>query len=106
MIEIQNINPVMKKSLLATCSVYIKPWHMTLHEVMIFEEGARRWINLPSQVYEKDGEKKYKELITFDNDSARKRFRDQIMTDVDKFLAENPNCTPPDVIRDDSEFPF
>ena len=106
MIEITNINPVMKKSLLATCSVYIKPWHLFLHEVMIFEEGARRWIALPSQVFEKDGEKKYKELVAFDSEGAKKRFRDQIMLAVDKFLAENPNCQPEDVIKEDSVFPF
>lgn len=106
MIEVSNINPVMKNSLLATCTVYIKPWHIFLHEVAIFEKGANRWISMPSRQYEKDGEKKYIELITFDSDGVKKRFRDQIMVAVDKFLHENPDCKPEDVIKDEIEFPF
>jgi len=106
MIEVSNINPVNKNSLLATCSVYIKPWHIFLHEVTIFQKGANRWVGMPSRQFESGGEKKYVELITFDSDAVKKRFRDQIMVAVDKFLDANPDCTPEDVIKEDQDFPF
>ena len=106
MIEVSNINPINKGNVLASCSVYIKPWHVLFHEVLIFEKGANRWISLPSRKYEANGETKYVELVSFDSDAVKRRFRDQIMTAVDKFLAGNPDCTPEDVIKEDAELPF
>lgn len=106
LIEISDINPVMKNNLLATCTVHIKPWKIKLHEVTIFEKGQNRWVGLPSRQYESNGEKKYMELITFDSESVKKRFRDQICLAVDKFLASNPDCKPEDVIKEDDQIPW
>lgn len=106
MLEVCNINPVMKKSLLATCSVYIKPWHIYLHEVKIFEKGAQRWIGMPSRTYEENGETKYIELLTFDSEAVKNSFRRQIMTAIDKYLNDNPDCKPEDVIKEDDTLPF
>ena len=106
MIEVSNINPIHKNSLLATCTIYIKPWHLYIHEVGIFESGARRWVNLPSRKWEKDGETKFIPLMAFDSDGVTKRFRDQIMSAVDKFLESNPTCQPEDAIKESDELPF
>lgn len=107
MLEVQNINAVNKGSLLATCDVHILPWKMTLHDVKIFEKGQNRWISLPTKEVVNDmQEKKYIEMITFDNDGVKNRFRNQIMGAVDKYLASNPDMKPEDAIKDDEEFPF
>ncbi len=107
MIEISNINAVNKGSLLATCDVYIQPWEMTLHEIKIFEKGANRWLGMPSKEFTNPaGEKKYSELVRFRKDSTVKRFRAQIMEAVDKFLAQNPDMKPEDVIKENDEMPF
>jgi hypothetical protein len=107
MIEVQNINAVNKNSLLATCDVHIIPWKLTLTEVKIFEKGANRWISMPSREYTNDlGEKKYIELITFDNDGVKTRFRNQVMGAVDKFLSNNPDMKPEDVVNESDAFPF
>lgn len=107
MIEVSNINPVNKGSLLATCSVRIIPWKLTLHEVKIFEKGANRWVMMPSKEFTNDvGEKKYTELMTFDCDAVKNRFRSQIMGAIDKYMAGNPTLTPEDVIKEDETLPF
>lgn len=107
MLEIQNINPLNKGTLLATCDVHIIPWKMTLHEVKIFEKGANRWIGMPSKEFTNEmGEKKYTELLTFDNDGVKNRFRNQIMGAIDKFLSSNPDMVPEDVVKEDDEIPF
>jgi DNA-binding cell septation regulator SpoVG len=107
MIDIQNINPIQKGSLLATCDVHIKPWHMTLHEVKIFEKGANRWIGMPSKEFTTpEGEKKYTDLVTFDNENVKNRFRSQIMGAIDKFLEANPEMTPEDVVKEADDLPF
>ena len=107
MLEVLNINAVQKGSLLATCDVHIIPWKMSLHEIKIFEKGANRWIGLPAKEFTGDaGEKKYTDLITFDNDSVKNRFRNQIMGAIDKYLAINPDMNPEDAIKEDDTLPF
>ncbi len=107
MLEVQNIQPVNKGTLLAVCDVHIKPWQMTFKEIKIFEKGANRWIGMPAREFVNDlGEKKYIELVDFDNDGVKSRFRSQIMGAIDKFLAENPDMKPEDVIKEDDTIPF
>ncbi len=107
MLEVQNINRVDKGSLLATCDVHIKPWKMTLHEVKIFQKGASRWLGMPSKEYTSDlGEKKYTDLVTFDNEGVKNRFRSQIMGAIDEYMASNPDMKPENVINEDDEIPF
>lgn len=107
MIQVTNINPIQKGSLLAICDVYIEPWDMELCEVKIFEKGVNRWLGMPAREFVTDnGEKKYFELVKFRSEAKRNRFRSQIMGAVDKYLAENPEMTPEDVIKEDEECPF
>ena len=107
MIEVQNIRAINKNSLLASCDVHIIPWKMTLKEVKIFEKGANRWISLPSKEVINDmGAKNYIELISFDNEGVKNRFRSQVMGAIDKFLEGNPEMKPEEVVKEDDNFPF
>lgn len=107
MLEVQNIKALNKGSLLAVCDVHIKPWKLTMKEVKIFQKGANRWIALPAKEMSlPSGEKKYVELIAFDSEEIKNRFREQIMAAVDKFLEANPDMKPEDVIKYDDDLPF
>ncbi len=107
MLEVKNIQAINKGMLLAICDVRIVPWQFTLKEVKIFEKGASRWIGMPARDFTNDlGEKKYTELMEFDNDGVKNRFRSQIMGAIDKFLSENPDMKPEDVIKEDDGVPF
>ncbi len=107
MLEVQNIVPVNKGNLLAICDVKIIPWKLTLKEIKIFEKGANRWIGMPSREFINNiGEKKFIELIEFENEGVRNRFRSQIMGAIDKFLSENPEMKQEDVIKEDDNVPF
>jgi hypothetical protein len=106
MLEVQNINPIGKGSLLATCDVYIQPWHYTFLGVKIFEKGANRWISMPTIEKEFNGEIKHIETGRWDSDGVKNRFRSQIMGAIDKYLAENPDLKPEDAIKENEDFPF
>lgn len=107
MIEILNVNAVNKGALLATCDVRIVPWKMTLKDVKIFEKGANKWISMPSKEFINEmAEKKYIELISFDNEAIKTRFRDQIMEAIDAYMMKNPDLKTEDVIKDTEELPF
>lgn len=106
MIEVHSFYPVQKGSLLAKCDVRIVPWKLTIHEVKIFEKGANRWISLPAREFVNDaGEKKYVDMISFDNDTVKNRFRDQIMEKITMYLDKNPEMKPDDIIKDE-DLPF
>lgn len=107
MIEIENVNPIEKGSLLAICDVHIIPWKLRLHDVKIFQKGANRWLGMPSKEFINDaGEKRYVELITFDNEATKNSFRNQIMGAIDKFLASNPEMKPEDAIKESDAWSF
>lgn len=106
MIEIFNINPIYKGDLLASCSVEIKPWKLKIHGIVVFQKGSQRWISLPREKYEVNGETKYKDLMEFTDQGAAKRFRDQIMEAVDAYVAKNGDLMPEDVIKENDPFPF
>lgn len=107
MIEITNITPVNKGTLLATCDVYIQPWDMDLLEVKVFQKGSQRWIGMPSREFTNSmGEKKYIEQVTFRKDSTKNRFRSQISAAIDKFLEANPNMEMKPLINLDEPMPF
>lgn len=107
MIEVTNIRPLRKGSLLATCDVYIVPWDMEIFDIKVFEKGANRWVGMPSkEVPSADVDKKYIELINFRKANTRNRFKSQILDAINKELQINPEMKPMDVIKETDDFPF
>jgi len=106
MIEISNVNPINKGDVLASVSVHIRPWKLKIHEVVVFQKGQNRWVSLPSRKYEVHGETKYAKQMEFDDSSAEKRFRDQIMEAVDQYMEANNGLNAENVIKEDEPFPF
>lgn len=106
MLEVVNIQPIKKGAVLAACDVHIVPWRLTMRRVIVFQKGNARWVNLPSREYDKDGETHYQELITFDNNGIRERFRKQVLDAIDAYLETNPDMEPEPVIKETDEVPF
>ena len=107
MIEVLNIQPINKGSLLATCDVHVKPWKYTFHEVKIFQKGESRWIALATnQRVTKTGEIEHKKTGSFDNETVHNSFRNQVMAVIDKYLLENPNLEPEAAVKEDDLCPF
>lgn len=103
MIEIKNVRQINKGVLVASCDVYIAPWHLTLHEVKIFEQGDKRWISLPTkEVVDPTGVKKYFPLVSFDTEELKNRLRDQVMGAFDKLSTS----APVDVFKAGQDLPF
>jgi hypothetical protein len=80
---------------------------LTFVDVKIFMKGSNRWITMPSKEFTNElGEKKYIEMMRWDSEAIKNRFRTQIMEAIDAFLLENPDMKPEDVIKPDEELPF
>jgi len=106
MIDVFNVNAINKGDLLASCSVEIKPWKLKIHNIMVFQKGQNRWVSLPREKYESQGETKFRDFLEFTDASALKRFRDQILSAVESYIDQNGSLEPEDVIKDGDDFPF
>lgn len=106
MINVISVNPINKGDLLASVSVHIKPWKLTIHEIIVMQKGQNRWVNLPQRKYESNGETKYAKLLEFDDSGTEKRFRDQIVAAVEEYITRNGDLQPEDVIKEEEPFPF
>jgi hypothetical protein len=106
MIEVISVNPINKGDILASVSVHIKPWKLKIHEIMVFQKGVNRWVNLPQRKYETNGEAKYSKLMEWDDGGVDKRFRDQIMKAVDEYIMRNGDLVPEDVVKENDPYAF
>jgi len=106
MIEVYNVNPINKGDVLASVSVHIKPWRLKIHEIVVFQKGMTRWVNMPARKYEAGGETKYAKLMEWDENGVEKRFRDQIMQAVDDYINQHGDLVAEDAIKDNDEIPF
>ena len=106
MIEVFNVNPIHKGDLVASVSVHILPWKFKIHKITVFQKGTQRWVSLPREKYESNGETKYSDLMEITDAGAANRFRAQILEAVDLYEAKNGGFVPEDVIKPEEPFPF
>ena len=107
MIDLRNIQPVQKGTLLLMCDVHVKPWKYAFKKVKVFEKGQSRWVALPTtQFTTKTGEVKYEETGEFDTPAILTSFRNQVMAIVDQYLASNPDLKVEDAVKEDDLCPF
>ena len=104
-IEICNVKPLYKGDIMATCDVYIPASDLEFNDILIFQKGDNRWISMPSKKNEKTGV--YKEMCGFRNPGKQRRFRDQVMAQIEEYLVKNPDLKPePAVTADEDCCPF
>ena len=107
MIEVTNIRPINKGNILASVSVAIHPWKLTIHRIMVMQQGLNRWINMPGNKFETStGETKWEEHLEFMDSSVKARFRDQIMKVIDEYIERNGDLIPEDIIKENEPLPF
>jgi hypothetical protein len=58
---------------------------LCINDLSYFQKGNQRWISYPQKPYEKDGEKKYANVIFFED----KAMQDSILKALDEYLVQN-----------------
>lgn len=101
MIEILNCREINKGCLLSKINIKIKKWGLVLNKIGVFSKNGKRWISLPNETYEENGEKKYFPLIKFDDKEAMNRFQNSVLEEFDKI---NKNNHPKET--ENEELPF
>lgn len=62
---------------------------LCINDLAYFEKGEQRWISYPQKPYEKDGEKKYMNVIFFEE----KAMQNVILQALDNYMKKNNNNT-------------
>ena len=73
---------------------------LCINDLSYFQKGNSRWISYPQKPYEKDGEKKYANVIFFEE----KAMQDSILKALDEYML-NTN-QPPELFKDEHYTPF
>lgn len=79
--EILFVKDINKGALKCTVDVKIPQWgNFIIRRIKVFEKGGDSWVSLPSEEYEKDGQKKYFALNTFEDMEMSKKFESQVLS--------------------------
>ncbi len=74
-------------SLKATADISIAKWGgFVLRKVTFYQKGNQQWVCLPSESYEKDGEKKYYPLNTFEDKEMESKFKDKVRETIKEWI--------------------
>lgn len=84
MIKCTKFKELKKGCLLGFGSIEVEKWGIEIHSCSLNEKNGNVWVGLPSQVYEKDGEKKYAPYITFKNKEHYKKFQEMCIEAMNK----------------------
>ena len=74
MITCTKFHKVEKGCLRGFASLYVNKWDIEIHSCSLNEKDGSYWVSIPSQMYEKDGVKKYSPYITFKDGTKYKAF--------------------------------
>lgn len=90
--KIVKFKEIRKGSLVAFFSLQIPSWGgIIIHDMTLFCSNGKRWIAFPSRLVEKDGERKYYSYLRFETDVPMKKFSEDVLKVLDKYIAENPS---------------
>jgi len=84
MIECTKYTPINKGTCLGSLSVYVDKWGLDIYGITLHQKNGKRWINFPSRMYEKDGEKKYVPYFRFKDAQVYEKFCEEVKKAVDK----------------------
>jgi hypothetical protein len=110
MIEILNLRPINKGALQSFVNIKLSPIGLIINKISVFMKDDKRWINMPQEIFEEQGVKKYYTLIKFEDPAQMKKFQEAFLIAHDKFMEKEKNIketskvTP--LLQSDSELPF
>lgn len=103
MIEVLGFREVNKGCLESKINIKDKKRGLILYKIGVFNKNGSRWITLPQEEYENNGEKKYFQLIKFDDPKEYKQFQDSVLKAIDDYKSKN---TQTKNIQQQEDLPF
>jgi|SRR5271170_2447599 len=89
MVKILDYKEINSGALKAKVNVEDSESGLIFNKVMIFKKDNNRWINLPQEVYESNGEKKFYRLVHFIEKERMENFQKSLFAALDTYLEKN-----------------
>lgn len=105
-IEVTKYKAVDKGAVMASIDIYIQAWDLEIRDIVLFRKDARKWVSMPSRMYEKDGEKKYFQYVRFRDKEKSDKFNHAVMKAVDEYCAKNSMSSGPVNHYQEEDIPF
>jgi hypothetical protein len=108
MIEILKYKAIDKNFLMGFVDVKFSSEYgsMYVKDISLFKKGEERWLSFPSQVYEKEGKKKYKQYLGFESADHMQKFQRELFEKLEKSPTFRPAEAIPNISFTQSELPF
>ena len=74
-------------ALLGFADIRVHKWGVDIQGVKLYQKDGKRWIQLPSNEYEKDGEKKYSPFMKFIDAPHWEQFTTKVKEAIEAFCA-------------------
>ena len=99
---VKNLRKHSQGSLIAFFDLVVPKWgNFYIKGVKLFQKGSQKWISLPSNCVEKDGEKVYYPINGFEDKEILKKFELLVLDAVNPLMAEDSQQEVPE-----DDFPF
>ena len=85
--QITNWRAHQKETLRAFFSIVL-PSGLVIHDCRLHEKGNRRWVGMPTKMFESQGEKKFTPVVDFIDRDSEDHFRTHTLDAIDKHLSE------------------
>lgn len=107
-IEVLKYKEINKGAMLCSLSVFVEKMGIEINDIIIFQKNGRRWANMPSRQYEKDGETKYFPYLRFRERDHQNAFSDQVVRAMEDYCMKQASIQqePPIPQQPEEEVPF
>jgi|GEM_PF-1580452 len=107
-IEILNLEVLNKGALVAKFNAKMhKLGGLIIRECTLFESNGKKWINLPSKQYEKDGKTKYFSYLAYEDRAMDEKFKEKIMSAaLEQLKKQGSEKQQEEIIEDVGDLPF
>lgn len=89
-LKVINYIPVNKGKLLGRIDIFIQSIGLEIYDLTIFQDGGKRWFNLPQRDYvdKETGERRWIGTMRFPNELFYKAFMEALRKEFDRYCEE------------------
>jgi hypothetical protein len=87
-IEVVSFKPFQKNTLQGFATIRMSNIGLEVRDVCLHQKDGRRWIQLPSKAYEKDGKTLWSYILDFYDKARGEQFQQATLVALDNFLKQ------------------
>ena len=87
-VEVTSFKPFQKNTLQGFATLRLTNIGLEIRDVCLHEKSGKRWVQLPSKSYQKDGKQLWTYVLDFYDKSRAAQFQNAALSAIDRFNQE------------------